>query len=145
MWCVCLIGLIVSLIIGLPCSIKGCNDFSCPLRYRFDAHVIACDPHQEICSKCMEYDEDGACARTRDYECTKYITSLTYPNGTCGIKTDNSFALNQTLIIRVDKFGSPDCSFPTQLSENAVWVGIVFNIIAVIFVILMVYFIRTES
>ncbi len=124
---------IVSLIIGLPCIIMGCNDFSCPLYHINQASVLCSNFVRETCSCCLGANDDG-CVEWGQCDCSGFHTGFMHEIGTCELKTKQHYETNEKVAIFVQRF-THDCKLETGLDNNIVYVGLVFLVIASIIVV----------
>ncbi len=137
--------LICCLLIGLPCSLCGCNSFSCPLKSRLTAQVVKSESYVEIQTICIRTNSDDGCMEYRSSPITMYLLDFKHMNGRCQLKADHSYNMNETILLFVENIGYPNCSLPTTLIDNIIWVGMFFNIIAGILGFCLVYSLVTKK
>lgn len=107
----------------------SCNEWSCPLQYRFEATVLYSNLVQMTCSCCKQTHGDGNCLKWGSCDCSHYITGFQHPVGACGMETNEHYGIGQLTTIFVQKY-SRNCSFPTTLKDNIAYVGAIFLVLA---------------
>ncbi len=129
--CICwyITGIVIGLLIGLPCIIEGCNDWSCPLYYDLQASVLCSENHPQTCNCCFRSNADGNCFEWGACDCGYYLTGFLHLGGTCGLQTPRSYQVGEVVRLLVNKH-SHDCSFPSATDDNIVWVGLAFCLLS---------------
>lgn len=138
-FCALFTTFIISLIIGLPTIILGCNDFSCPLQEKVIATTISSNYLKKECTdaSCSSVGKDGQCTGyTHDtYDCSYWSTSVTHQKGSCDIRS-GPYDPGAKIEIFVNKYDNV-CTADTVTISRLPIVGIVFLSIAGITLISM--------
>lgn len=136
--CVLSIILTISLIIGLPTMIIGCNDFSCPLQEKVVSSVDRSYYVEDECMSqtCISYDKEGLCTNYMysTYDCSYWSTYVTHEKGSCNIRGKyNKGVLIEIFVNKLDG----TCSSNIATISNLPIVGVIFLSISGITLILM--------
>jgi hypothetical protein len=130
MWSCC--GVLICLVIGLPCLLKSCNSWCCPLSTFQTATVSLSNYQKENCSSCCRSENgDGNCIVFGECDCSYFITQFEHSGKQCALRTNKFYTPGSKANIIVDASG--DCSEESRTLSNISYVGIVFLILAFLF------------
>ncbi len=127
MWTALVIWIVLPflLIVALPCIICGCSPLLCPLYDINIATTVSSDYTQNTCNCCFQSNIDGVCFKSGPCECGTQFTKFNYNGGSCALNTDKAYQIGEQVTIFIYK-SSKECTLPTTLLANTVYVGITF-------------------
>lgn len=136
------VAIVVSLIVGLPTILVGCNSFY-PVCVHYNLYPNAIILNRQIgtetCSECVAYGQDNQCTATEYYDCYSANIEFKTGNSTCQYKAEtyyrdynkavelaNSYHLGDEREIYVEKNKPGICTANLKLVRDLSIVGITF-------------------
>lgn len=122
----------VSLLIGLPAIILGCNDFLCPLQMRVPATVDWSSLTEATCTAdgCDSFSDDCFPGMPDTHDCSHWETGLTHKRGSCKVSS-GPHVVGSTVTVYIDRIGRDRmCNLEFATMNRLPYVGILFIAIA---------------